>query len=337
MSGRQSGASAGGTVDRDDPIGPVEFDVDAAQPLVFDGDDAAAADVATPPPPSPGRRWAVRGVVGGGVLLVLTALGFDVADLLARAFATSIALGTAAAVVTAGAAIGLVVLLADEVRSLARLRTMDRLRDVGALAMNSAGGRVGRDYAAAITGLYRDRGDVATALERWRGSVGDAHDDRELVMLIDRVVLADLDRRAEALVLRAARDAAIASMLSPAAVIDVAVMLWRTVRVIRQIAALYGVRPGYIGSVRLFRHMMGNLAVAGLAETGHHMAIEALGGTLAAAVSTKVGQALLNGLLTARIGIAAMHQCRPLAFNADNRPSLAGIRRALLTVPRDIL
>ncbi|HYD29498.1 MAG TPA: DUF697 domain-containing protein, partial [Azospirillaceae bacterium] len=77
--------------------------------------------------------------------------------------------------------------------------------------------------------------------------------------------------------------------------------------------------------------------VAGVAESAHHVAVEALSGSLAAAVSTRVGQGLVNGLLTARVGVTAMHLCRPVAFSPENRPSLGRIRRELLSVPKDIM
>ena len=65
--------------------------------------------------------------------------------------------------------------------------------------------------------------------------------------------------------------------------------------------------------------------------------IGAVGGGLAAALSSRVGQGVLNGLLTARVGLTAMHLCRPVAFAPSERPGLGAIRRSLLSVPRDVL
>ena len=137
--------------------------------------------------------------------------------------------------------------------------------------------------------------------------------------------------------LRAARDTAVATALSPAAILDFAVVLWRNLKLVREIAAAYGARPGYVGSLKLLRRMLANIAVAGVAESAHHVAVEALGGSLAAAVSTRMGQGVINGLLTARVGITAMHLCRPIAFGPSNRPSLGRIRRELLSLPKEVL
>ena len=279
-------------------------------------------------------RW----LLGGIAALVLVALGFDTWDLFTRAFATSIALGVlvAAAVAVAGGAA--VAMLLGELRSLRRLRRIEALRvEAERLsAVETPAGAADR-FAGSLTRLYEGRADLAPALERVKDQVTDAHDDSEIVRLLDREVLAPLDRRAYQTVLRASRDTAVATALSPAAVIDLAVVLWRNLKLVREIAALYGARPGYVGSLKLLRRMLANIAVAGVAESAHHVAVEALGGSIAAAISTRMGQGVINGLLTARVGITAMHLCRPIAFGPANRPSLGQIRKELLSLPKQVL
>jgi putative membrane protein len=301
------------------------------------GAEAGAGAGAEPDPVPRPRRWAVRLLVGGLALLVMTALGFDTADLIRRAYATSAALGTLVSAVLAVALAGGVGLVAGELRSLTRLRAIDRLRaEAERLKGDDGHGGAGL-YAGAVTALYDGRGDMTGPLTALKDQISDAHDDREIVRLIDRQVLRPLDRRAYRLVLRSSRDIAVITTISPSALIDVVVVLWRNLRLVREIAALYGARPGYLGSVRLLRRMLANIAIAGVAETGHELAAHALGSTLTAAISTKVGQGMVNGLLTARVGIAAMHLCRPLAYEPEDRPSLKRIRRELLSVPAKVL
>ncbi|ALJ37331.1 TIGR01620 family protein [Azospirillum brasilense] len=283
-------------------------------------------------------RW----LAGSVAALVLIALGFDTWDLFNRAFATSAALGVlvaAAVTVAGGAALGM---LLRELRALRRLRKIEELRgEAGRLSteiVTKAGepGHAER-FAGSLTRLYDGRADLAPSLERVRDHVTDAHDDAEILRLLDREVMGPLDRRAYQTVLRASRDTAVATALSPAAVVDLAVVLWRNLKLVREIAALYGARPGYVGSMRLLRRMLANLAVAGVAESAHHVAVEALGGSIAAAISTRMGQGVINGLLTARVGLTAMHLCRPIAFGPDNRPSMGQIRKELLSLPKQVL
>ncbi|WP_372395437.1 TIGR01620 family protein [Azospirillum sp. HJ39] len=325
-------------------IPPMELELDRAAPLPAEEEAAlltGSGDPAEllPAPATPVRttRRLGRWLFGALAALVLVALGFDTADLLARAFAASLALGVLVALLAATAGIAALAMLVNELLSLRRLRRIEELRDeAGRLAADAAGGRADR-FAGSLVALYADRRELAPALARVRDHVTDAHDEHEVVRLLDREVLGPLDRAAYQRVLRASRDTAVATALSPAALLDFAVVLWRNLKLVREIAALYGARPGYVGSLRLLRRMLANIAVAGVTESAHHVAVEALGGSLAAAISTRMGQGVINGLLTARVGLTAMHLCRPIAFGPDNRPSLTRIRKELLSLPKQVL
>ncbi|SMH48419.1 TIGR01620 family protein [Azospirillum agricola] len=323
-------------------VPPMELDPARAAPVPVAEEEAiiagrAAELLPVADGPAPPRRRVGRWLVGAVAALVLVALGFDTADLLGRAFATSLALGILVALLVAMAGVAAVALLVGELLSLRRLRRIEALRvEAERLTIDARQGEAER-FAGSLVALYAARPELEMALAGVRDHVTDAHDDGEIVRLLDREVLAPLDRAAYQRVLRAARDTAVATALSPAAVLDLLVVLWRNLKLVREIAALYGARPGYVGSLRLLRRMLANIAVAGVAESAHHVAVEALGGSLAAAVSTRMGQGVINGLLTARVGITAMHLCRPIAFGPDNRPSLNRIRKELLSLPKQVL
>ena len=57
---------------------------------------------------------------------------------------------------------------------------------------------------------------------------------------------------------------------------------------------------------------------------------QVLGHGLAAKLSARLGEGLLNGLLTARLGLAAVEVTRPLPFAALPRPVLSDLARDLL-------
>jgi putative membrane protein len=334
-----------------DFIPPMELDPDQGVPVpepdrtASGGGDAdgatgpgvpARTEPVSTPVPAP-RRWAVRLLVGAAVSLVAVAIGFDTADLIGRAFDIGLAPGAVVSLLATGAVVGGLGVIVGEMRSLARLRHIEALR-AEAEDLQANGGHGGAEhYAGAVAKLYDGRGDLRGELADLRDHVTDAHDDAEVIRLVDRQVLRTLDRRAYQLVVRGARDTAIGTALSPAALLDAVIVLWRNLVLVREIAALYGARPGYAGGVRLLRRMLANIAVAGVAESGNDLVVEALGSTLAAALSARVGQGMINGLLTARVGVTAMHLCRPLAFDPTNRPSLKRIRRELLEVPKQVL
>ena len=64
---------------------------------------------------------------------------------------------------------------------------------------------------------------------------------------------------------------------------------------------------------------------------GDDMLEPILGGGLLAKLSRRFGEGLVNGALTARVGVAAMEVCRPLPFSRKQRPSVRGIIRTSLS------
>jgi putative membrane protein len=320
-------------------VPPMEFSPAAARPLPSeqDGDDPQALTGNILPPPRRGKG-AARLLVLSLMALVLTAIGFDTVDLLARAFAWSPWAGGTLTGLVGLAVASLGWLTGREALAWRRLRRVDDLRQrAAALLTSGATGKEAHHLRDAVAGLYAGRPDLAPARHALNDAVTDAHDGREVLILTDRILLAPLDRAAYRIVLTASRDVAVGTALSPAALLDVALVLWRNMKLVREIAALYAARPGLFGSARLVRRMAENVGVAGMVEGGDGLLVDALGGTVAAAISSRLGQGMVNGLLTARIGLAAMHLCRPLPFAADRQPSLNDIRKELLRLPQKIL
>lgn len=320
-------------------VPPMEFHPAAARPLPaeLESDDPVTATGDILPPPRRGKG-AARLLVLSLTTLVLAALGFDTADLIARAFSWSPWAGGALAGLLGLAVASLGWLTGRETLAWRRLRRVDDLRlRACALLACGATGKEATHLRDAVTDLYSNRRDLAPARHALAEAVTDAHDGREVLALTDRILLTPLDRAAYRLVLSASRDVAVGTTLSPAALLDVALVLWRNMKLVREIAALYAARPGLIGSARLVRRMAENVGVAGMVEGGDGLLVDALGGTLAAAISARLGQGMVNGLLTARIGLAAMHLCRPLPFAADRQPTLNDIRKELLRLPQKIL
>jgi putative membrane protein len=94
---------------------------------------------------------------------------------------------------------------------------------------------------------------------------------------------------------------------------------------IRRLATLYGGRPGTIGFLRLTRRAIGHLAITGGMAAGESLFQQVLGHGIAARISTRLGEGVINGILTARIGLAAIDVCRPLPFVFAPQPRLADI------------
>ncbi|MEO0915307.1 MAG: YcjF family protein, partial [Pseudomonadota bacterium] len=165
------------------------------------------------------------------------------------------------------------------------------------------------------------------AVARQRDQVMDAD---ALVHLAEREVLAPLDAAALREVEAASRTVAAATALVPLALADLFVALSANVRMVRRIAEVYGGRAGTFGSWRLMRAVAAHLVATGAVAVGDDMIGSVAGGGALSKISRRFGEGVVNGALTARVGIAAMEVCRPLPFEAAPRPRVSGVvKRAL--------
>jgi putative membrane protein len=311
---------------------PAAFRLDDPQVVVSAEPDAVPALPAViPAAPRPRRRWrwpalfwsAVGGLVSLGAGLAVTRL---IEDLFARAEW----LGWLAAALAAAAALALVVIVAREAIGLARLATVENLRAraAQAIALDDRDGAraVVRDLVAFARGaprLARGRARLET-LER------DIIDGADLVRLAERTLMPPLDEEARRLVATAAKRVSVVTAVSPRAAIDMAFVLINAVRLIRALAELYGGRPGTLGLIRLVRLVIAHLAVTGGMSVGDSLIQQMLGHGVAAKLSARLGEGVLNGLLTARLGLAAIEVARPLPFAALRAPGIAELAGGLL-------
>ena len=96
--------------------------------------------------------------------------------------------------------------------------------------------------------------------------------------------------------------------------------LSQNVRMVRRIAEIYGAHAGFFGSWRLLRTVATHLLATGVVAVGDDLIGSVAGGHVLARLSRRFGEGVVNGALTARVGIAAMDVCRPLPFAALPRP-----------------
>jgi len=294
---------------------------EALQELEPAAADAHQAVEAIAHPARRGVRWgALAAATGGAIASLAIGVGFD--SLVRDLFQRAAWLGWLAVALIALFVLAVLGLVGREVLGLFRLKHLARLR----LACDEAAARNDRDAAARALGdvlkLYGGRADTAMARRRIVGHLAEIMDGRDLLILAERDLVAPLDQRAKALASAAARRVSVVTAVSPRAVFDVAFVLYESVRLIRRIATIYGGRPGTIGLFRLMRAVLSHLAVTGSIAVGDTILQQFVGHGLAGRLSAKLGEGVVNGLMTARIGLSAMDVCRPLPFLAAERPQL---------------
>ncbi|MBM06597.1 MAG: TIGR01620 family protein, partial [Oceanibulbus sp.] len=84
-------------------------------------------------------------------------------------------------------------------------------------------------------------------------------------------------------------------------------------------------------SWRLTRAVLSHLVATGAVAVGDDLIEPLLGGSIVAKLSRRFGEGLVNGALTARVGVAAIEVCRPLPFVREKRPGVRGIVKRALT------
>jgi putative membrane protein len=108
-------------------------------------------------------------------------------------------------------------------------------------------------------------------------------------------------------------------------------VVYAAAKLLRRVARIYGARPGFFGALRLARAAVNHLAVTGGVAIGDSIVQQVLGLGLAARVSAKLGEGVLNGLMTARFGLAALEVCRPLPFIKEEPPRIGDVAGELLS------
>lgn len=183
-----------------------------------------------------------------------------------------------------------------------------------------------RQVAASLPGTPA----IAAAVQHWHNALQPQHSDEEQLQLFEHFVLAELDKQAQQLVYRAATDTSLAVAISPFALADMLLVLWRSSRLLRELAQLYGGAIGQLRSLVLLKRLLAALLWAGGSELALDMASDVIGSELTAKLSARAGQGVIAGLLVARLGNLAQQQLRPLPAGKTAKVSIKALSSALL-------
>ena len=250
-----------------------------------------------------------------------------VTDLLAR----QPLLGLFATALFGAFVIVLLIIALRELAAFARLRRVDTLHAASEEAIVREDLPAARDVVAKLQRLYRDRDEMHWGLDRLAERAPEQFDAHALLGLAEAELIVPLDAVARREIEAAARQVATVTAIVPLALADLITALTANIRMIRRIAEIYGGRAGALGSLRLTRAVLTHLVATGAVAVGDDLIGSVAGGHLLSKLSRRFGEGIVNGALTARVGVAAMEVCRPLPFSRGRRPSVTGIVKRALT------
>jgi putative membrane protein len=333
------------------PRKPAAFRLDDPDVRVATDDDASARGrtvLVTPEPepqlpvpaeavaPLPRRRWRWGSMFWsacGG--LALLGLGVGVARLVEDLFGYSAGLGYLGLALAAAAVLALLVVAGRETFGLLRLATVEKLQSRATEVLVSDDRNEGRAVVRELIAFERVTPRLAHARAGLEGHLTEIIDGADLIRLAERELMGPLDAEARRMVMNAAKRVSLVTAVSPRAAVDLLFVLFTALTLMRALARLYGSRPGTLGMVRLFRLVLGHLAMTGGMAAGDSLISQMLGHGVAARVSARLGEGVLNGLLTARLGIAAIEVTRPLPFTALPPPALNDLAGELLRTRKE--
>jgi putative membrane protein len=253
------------------------------------------------------------------------AIGIWIDGLIESFFQRSVALGWIGIALLALLVASAAALVIRELLGVFRQRFIAKLHAQFAAAHAADDRDTARRLTLELTTLYASRPDTARTRAHVVSLTHEIIDGRDLIDIAERDLVAPLDVSVRREIALAARRVSVVTAISPRAIVDLLFVAAQAIRLIRRISETYGARPGFIGFLRLARSVGAHLAITGGMAVGDSIVQQALGHGIAARLSARLGEGVLNGMLTARVGLSAMAVCRPMPFAAEASPRIRDV------------
>jgi uncharacterized protein (TIGR01620 family) len=156
---------------------------------------------------------------------------------------------------------------------------------------------------------------------------------KEVLELYEELILKKLDKKAIDLVVKRSVENGIVVALSPLAWLDMLFTLARTLKMIREIAQIYGHNCGYWGRMQIYRRVFKNLVFIGMTDLATDALLDVIGTSALKKLSANMAQGISAGIYSTRLGYMAIKAIRPIQIN-KNVITLGMLRKELLTHPK---
>ena len=302
--------------------------------IEFETHETLGELVAVPQVPrrtSRGFRWGFLLVSALAALLSLWA-GLTITTLIENFFARSATLGWLASGVAGLVGLAAIAIIIREIWGLSRLRRIEHIQELSARAINVDEAAAATETVASLEGIYGSRPDTAWGMTKFRDHKNDIMDPRDRIRLLDRLVIGPLDEESHRIIAHRARRVTLLTTVTPAAALDLVFVAAQNLRMLRELAELYGGRPSTLSTLKLARMVVSHLAVTGGLALSDNLIQHVVGKGLLGRLSARFGEGAVNGILTSRIGLAARDVCRPVPQSESTKETLGSLLRELVTL-----
>lgn len=260
--------------------------------------------------------------------------GLAATQLIEDLFARSPTLGWIGSGLLALVLISAFAIIVRELFGLWRLKRLGTTQADATRAISADDAKAAQATLTDLHAIYDARPDMRWGLAQLKEHSRAIIDPADRIKLAERDLMKPLDEEANRIIARSARRVSVVTAFAPAA-LDIALVGAQNLRMLRELATLYGGRPGTLGTMRLAKMVAGHLAVTGGLALSDGVISAVIGKGLLGRLSARFGEGAVNGILTARIGLAAMELCRPLPFLTQPRPGLSDFMREVVSFGGD--
>jgi putative membrane protein len=286
------------------------------------------APAAEPRPPAiatgkPQRRGlAVRLGVTGLVAAFCGWLGVDLYLWIDAAFGSSPALGYAAGAAATIGIVGALAIIVHEMRTYLALKNVETKQQRFTSEWESLRPSEAQHAIREVIAAVPKGRDSMAAIEAFQRQVQRHHTPAQQLDLLNRTVMSPLDRRAEAIVRRAATRAFGITAISPTAITDALFFIACSVRMVREIAACYGHRPSALATGYLLRRLIVEAGKLGAVDLAGTTLTQHIGGAIAERLATSAAESVYASQRMARLGLVTMGLCRPIPYQPKDLPGI---------------
>lgn len=270
-----------------------------------------------------GRKWVwFAGIV---ILLSLIEAGFWIEHILTQ----SDWLSGAWLIVIVAALIFALKAFISELRSLRQLKKTEQLRTQSIAFLSAPTIGQGKAFCEQLTPLFLPL--YPNQINQWQQAIQPHHVDKEVLQLFETNVLSAADKHALQVVTKHASASAAMIAVSPFALLDMIIVLWRNLVMLKQVSQCYGLPLSYWGRIRLIKQVFKTMLLAGATEIISDAGNYAVSAGVTGKLSTRLAQGIGVGVMTTRVGIKAMQTCRPMPWNALAKPGINQLTQQLLS------